>query len=309
MATVLIQDGTLRVGDTVVAGRTLGKVRAILDDRGESIKEAGPSTPIELLGLDGVPEAGDMVNVADDEKIAKNVVEHRRQAWRKRELASTGRISLDNIMERISEGEAKELKIVLKTDVQGSAEAIKAAMLKQSTEKVKVNVISAAVGGITESDVNLAKAGGAVIVGFHVRPAGKSAKHAEQEGVEIKLYDIIYEAIDDIRLAMAGMLAPIKREMPMGKLEVRNVFPIPKIGTVAGSMVTEGKVTRRAMVRVIRDSVQIYEGKIGSLRRFKDDASEVAQGYECGVMVAGFNDIKPGDVLETYEIVEEAAKL
>jgi translation initiation factor IF-2 len=198
---------------------------------------------------------------------------------------------------------------VLKADVQGSAEALKAALVKQSTDKVKVNVIAAAVGGITESDVNLAKAGGAVIVGFHVRPAGKSSKLAEQEGVQINLYDIIYDAIDEVRAAMAGLLAPIKRELPMGKLEVRNVFPIPKIGTVAGCMVTEGKITRKALIRVIRDSVQVYEGRVGSLRRFKDDASEVQQGYECGVMLAGFNDLKAGDVLETYEIVEEAAKL
>ncbi len=309
MATVLVQEGTLRVGDVVVAGRTLGRVRALLNDRGEPVKEAGPSTPVELLGLDGVPEAGDSVNVADDEKVAKQVVEHRRQAWRRRELASTAKVSLENLMERFNESENKELKIVLKADVQGSAEALRAALVKQSTEKVKVNVIAAGVGGVTESDVNLAKAGGAIIVGFHVRPAGKSTKLAEQEGVEIRLYDIIYDALDEVKSAMAGLLAPIKREVPLGKLEVRDTFAIPKVGTVGGCMVTDGKITRRAHLRIIREAVQVYEGKIGSLRRFKEDVSEVQNGYECGVMVAGWNDLKAGDIIEAYEVVEEAAKL
>ncbi len=310
MATVLVQEGTLRVGDIVVAGRTFGKVRAMLDDMGTSIDEAGPSTPVEVLGLDGVPDAGDQVNAAEDDKVAKQVVEHRRQSYRRRELASTGRVSLENLMERISEGvDQKELKVVLKADVQGSAEALKAALVKLSTEKVKVNVIAAAVGGITESDVNLAKAGGAIIVGFHVRPAGKSTKLAEQEGVEIRLYDIIYDALDEVKAAMAGLLAPIKREVAMGKLNVRETFSIPKIGTVAGCMVTEGKINRKAHLRIIRDAVQVYEGKIGSLRRFKDDVSEVQHGFECGVMVAGWNEIKQGDVIEAYEVIEEAAQL
>jgi translation initiation factor IF-2 len=212
-------------------------------------------------------------------------------------------------MERASEGAQKELKIVLKADVQGSAEALKAALVKLTTEKVKVVVISAAVGGITESDVNLAKAGGAIIVGFHVRPAGKSSKLAEQEGVEIRLYDIIYDALDEVKSAMAGLLAPIKREVAMGKLQVRDTFSIPKVGTVAGCMVTEGKINRKAHLKVIRDAIQVYEGKIGSLRRFKDDVSEVQHGFECGVMVAGWNEVKTGDVIEAYEVVEEAAQL
>ncbi|MEP6865606.1 MAG: translation initiation factor IF-2 [Deltaproteobacteria bacterium] len=310
MATVLIQEGTLRAGDIVVAGRTYGKVRAMLDDRGNTIEEAGPSTPIELLGLDGVPDAGDQVNAAEDDKVAKQVVEHRRQSFRKRELASTGRVSLESLMERISEGiDQKELKIVLKADVQGSAEALKAALVKLTTEKVKVTVIGVGVGGITESDVNLAKAGNAIIVGFHVRPAGKSSKLAEQEEVEIRLYDIIYDALDDVKSAMAGLLAPIKREIPMGSLSVRETFAIPKMGVVAGCMVTNGKINRKAHLRIVRDAVQVYEGKIGSLRRFKDDVSEVTNGFECGVMVAGWNEIKVGDVIEAYEVVEEAAKL
>jgi translation initiation factor IF-2 len=309
MATVLVQEGTLRPGDFIVAGRTFGRVRAMLDHRGETLKEAGPSTPVEILGLDGVPEAGDTVNAAEDERAAKEVVEHRRQQWRKRELASTAKVSLENMMVRLSDDPDKELKIVLKADVQGSAEALKAALVKLTTEKVKVVVISAGVGGITESDVNLAKAGGAIIVGFHVRPAGKSSKLAEQEGVEIRLYDIIYDALDDVKAAMAGLLAPVKREVAMGKAEIRETFSIPKIGTIAGCMVTEGKITRKALLRIVRDAVQIYEGRVGSLRRFKDDASEVQQGYECGIQVAGFNDIKQGDIIEAYEVIEEAAKL
>jgi translation initiation factor IF-2 len=309
MATVLVQEGTLRTGDVVVAGRYYGKVRALLDDKGNQTKDAGPSTPVELLGLDGVPDAGDTLNGAEDEKSAKQVVEHRRQQQRKRELATTGKVSFENLMERINEGETHELKIVLKADVQGSAEALKVALIKQSTEKVKVNVIQAGVGGITESDVNLAKAGGAIIVGFHVRPAGKSAKHAEQEGVEIRLYDVIYECLEEMRAAMAGLLAPIKREQEVGKLEVRDTFNIPKMGTVAGCMVIEGKVQRKSLLRVIRDAVLVYEGRVGSLRRFKDDASEVKEGYECGLVIQGFNDIKVGDIVESYEIVEEAAQL
>ncbi len=309
MATVLVQEGTLHVGDVLVAGRTFGKVRAMLDDRGQAVEEAGPSTPVEILGLDGVPDAGDQVNAAEDDKVAKQVVEHRRQQFRKRELASTSRISLEGLMERQSESASKELKVVLKADVQGSAEALKAALTKLSTEKVKVVVISAAVGGITESDVNLAKAGGAIIVGFHVRPAGKSSKLAEQEGVEIRLYDIIYDALDEVKAAMAGLLAPIKREVAMGKLQVRETFSIPRMGTVAGCMVTEGKINRKAHLRIIRDAVQVYEGKVGSLRRFKDDVSEVQHGFECGVMVAGWNEVKPGDIIEAYEVIEEAAQL
>ncbi len=311
MATVLVQEGTLKAGDIIVAGRCYGKVRAMLDHRGQTLDVAGPSTPVEILGLDGVPEAGDQVNVAEDDKAAKQVVEHRRQMWRKRELASNTKISLENVMARINEstGDGKELKIVLKADVQGSSEALKAALVKLTTEKVKVTVISAGVGGITEGDVNLAKAGGAIVVGFHVRPAGKSQRLAEQEGVEIRLYDIIYDALDDVKAAMAGLLAPIKREQAMGKLEVRNTFTIPKIGTIAGCMVSDGKVSRKSLLRVVRDAVQIYEGKVGSLRRFKDDVSEVQNGYECGVQIAGFNDLKVGDVIEAYEVVEEAATL
>jgi translation initiation factor IF-2 len=310
MATVLVQEGTLKVGDIIVTGEAMGKVRAMLNDKGSSVTEAPPSTPVEVLGLDEVPSAGDVVNAVAEEKTAKSIIENRREQRRKKELAAAGgKVSLENILEKIQEGHVKELKIVLKTDVQGSAEALREALSKLGTEAVKVNVINAAVGGITESDVNLAKAGGAIIIGFHVRPAGKAAQLAEQEGVDIKLYDIIYEAIDDVKKAMVGLLAPVKREKALGKAEVREVFNIPKIGAVAGCAVTEGKITRQSQVRLIRDSVQIYIGKLGSLRRFKDDVREVLQGYECGMTIENYNDVKVGDVIEAYEIVEEAPTL
>ncbi len=309
MATILIQEGTLRVGDIVVTGEHLGKVRAMLNDKGQPVTEAGPSTPVEVLGIDGVPEAGDAVNNVENEKAAKTVIEHRRDIRRKKELAVTGKVSLENVLEKIQEGQVKELKIVLKTDVQGSAEAIREALNKLSTDAVRVNVIQAGVGGITESDVNLAKAGGAIVIGFHVRPAGKAAPLAEQEGVDIKLYDIIYEAIDDVKKAMVGLLPAIRREKAMGKIEVRLVYNIPKLGTVAGCAVTDGKVTRQAQVRLVRDAVQLWSGKLASLKRFKDDVREVEKGYECGLTLEGFNDIKIGDTIEAFEIVEEAPTL
>jgi translation initiation factor IF-2 len=309
MATVLIQEGTLHVGDMVVSGEHMGKVRAMLDDKGRTIAEAGPSSPVELLGLDGVPEAGDLLNSVTDDKGARNLIEHRRDSRRKKELAGSGRVTMENLMERIQEGAAKELKIVLKADVQGSAEALRDALTHLSGEQVKVNVIAAGVGGITESDVNLAKAGGAVIVGFHVRPAGKASALAEQDGVDIKLYDVIYEALDDVRKAMAGLLAPVRRERSLGRAEVRNVFAIPRVGTVAGCFVAEGKMVRNALLRLVRDSVQVHQGRVGSLRRFKDDVREVEKGYECGLSIEGYNDIKLGDVIESYEIEEVAPTL
>jgi translation initiation factor IF-2 len=309
MATVLVQDGTLHIGDIVVSGEHMGKVRAMLNDKGANVQEATPSTPVEVLGIDGVPEAGDTVNAVADEKAAKSLVEHRRDLRRKKELASTGKLSLENVLEKIQEGQVKELKIVLKTDVQGSAEALKDALGRLTTDQVRVNVIQAGVGGITESDVNLAKAGGAIIIGFHVRPAGKAGPLAEQEGVDIKLYDIIYDAIDEVKKAMVGLLAPIRKERLLGKIDVRQLFTIPKIGTVAGCFVTDGKVTRQSQIRVIRDAVLVHTGRLGSLKRFKDDAREVVAGYECGLTIDNWNDIREGDVLEAYEIVEEAATL
>ena len=306
---MLVQDGTLKVGDTITAGEQMGKVRAMLDDKGRNVTSAGPATPVEVLGLSGVPGAGETFNSVTDEKAAKELVEHRRDARRKKEMAGTSKVSLENILERIREGSVKELKIVLKADVQGSSEALKDALINLSTEQVKVDVIQSGVGGITETDVNLAKAGNAIIVGFHVRPAGKAAQLAEQEGVDIKIYEIIYEALDDVKKAMAGLLAPVQREKALGKAEVRQTFNIPKIGAIAGCSVIEGSIKRSAQVRLVRDSVQIYQGRISSLRRFKDDVREVAQGYECGIGIENYNDLKSGDIIEAFEIEEIAPTL
>jgi translation initiation factor IF-2 len=309
ISTILVEDGTLKLGDLVVAGEYVGKIRAMLGDKGQSVTEAGPSTPVEVLGLDGVPDAGEIFNAVTDEKAAKSLVEHRHEARRKKELAGTGRVTLENILDKIKSGEVKEVKVILKADVQGSVEAVANALTKLSTETVGVNVISTGVGGITESDVSLAKASAAVVIGFNVRPAGKAQQLAEQEDVDIKLYQVIYDAIDDVKKAMVGMLAPISREKLLGKAEVRQVFNIPKAGTIGGCFVTEGKVTRKAQLRLVRDSVVIYTGKVGSLRRFKDDASEVAQGYECGLSIEGYNDLRQGDVIEAFEMETIAATL
>ncbi|HEY7372282.1 MAG TPA: translation initiation factor IF-2, partial [Polyangia bacterium] len=309
ISTILVEEGTLHVGDLVVAGEYSGKIRAMLGDKAQAVTDAGPSTPVEVLGLDGVPDAGEIFNVVSDEKAAKALVEHRHEARRKKELAGSGRVSLENILDKIKSGDVKEVKVVLKADVQGSIEAIANALTKLSTDSVGVNVISTGVGGITESDVSLAKASSAIVVGFNVRPAGKAQQLAEQEGVDIKLYQVIYDAIDDVKKAMVGMLAPISREKVMGKAEVRQVFTIPKAGTIAGSFVIEGKISRKAQLRLVRDSVVIYTGKVGSLRRFKDDVSEVAQGYECGLSIEGYNDVRQGDIIEAFEIETIAATL
>ena len=309
IATVLVKEGTMKAGDLVVAGEAYGKLRAMLGDKGQVITEAGPSTPVELLGLDGVPDAGELFNVVADEKSAKALVEHRREQRKRKEASATTRVSLENILDRIKEGTVKEVRIVLKADVQGSVEAISNALRNLSTPTVGVNVISSGVGGITESDVSLAKASSAVVIGFNVRPAGKSRALADQEGVDIKLYQIIYDAIDDVKKAMVGMLAPVMREKALGKAEVRQVFHIAKAGTVAGSFVTEGKLTRKAQIRLVRDSVVVFTGRISSLRRFKDDASEVTHGYECGVTIDGFGDVKEKDIIEAFEIETMAATL
>jgi translation initiation factor IF-2 len=311
ISTILVEEGTLRVGDLVVSGEVSGKIRAMLGDKGQQITEAGPSTPVEVLGLDGVSEAGELFNVVTDEKAAKSLVEHRRDTRRKKEatVSTTGRVSLENILDKIREGEVKEVKLVLKADVQGSVEAIASALRALSTAAVGVNVIQSGVGGITESDVQLAKASAAVVIGFNVRPAGKSQSMAEQEGVDIKLYQVIYDAIDDVKKAMVGMLAPVSKEKALGKVEVRQVFNITKVGTIAGCFVTDGKVNRKAQIRLVRDSVVVFTGKLASLKRFKEDASEVAQGYECGLSIEGYQDLKVGDVIEAFEIETVAATL
>lgn len=309
MSTVLIREGTLKSGDIVVVGEHMGKVRALMDHNGEQLSEAGPGTPVEILGIDGVPLAGETLNATEDEKMAKQVVESRRQQKRKKELASSGKVSLEALMSNIQGGKKAEIfKVVLKADVQGSAEALKAALVELSTEKVRVEVISCGVGGITESDVSLAH-GNAIIIGFHVRTAGKARKLADKEGVEIKIYDIIYDALDEVKAAMAGLLAPVLRQVELGKMEVRETFHIPRRGVVAGCMVTQGRVARKSHLRVIRDAVQVYEGKVSSLRRFKDEASEVKEGFECGLMLDGYNELKIGDIIESFDIVSEKATL
>jgi len=309
IATVLVEEGTLRTGDLVVAGEAYGKLRAMLGDKGQNITEAPPSTPVELLGLDGVPDAGEIFNVVTDEKSAKALVEHRREQRKRKEASGTTRVSLENILEKIRLGEVKEVRIVLKADVQGSVEAISNALRNLSTPTVGVNVLSAGVGGITESDVTLAKASAAIVVGFNVRPAGKSRALADQEGVDIKLYQIIYDAIDDVKKAMLGMLSPVSKEKILGRAEVRQVFHITKAGTVAGCTVIEGKVTRRSHVRLIRDSVVVHTGRLSSLRRFKEDASEVTHGYECGIAIENYGDVKEGDIIEAFEVESIAAVL
>jgi len=310
MCTVLVQDGTLRVGDIVVAGEHMGKVRAMLDEHGRQVNEAGPSTPVEVLGLGGVPGAGDMLNAVQDEKGAKTLAEYRHNESRRREMtAASGSMTRQQILDQLRSGEAKEIKLLLKADVHGSSEAVREALVKLTTEKVGVNVISSGVGGITETDVNLAKAAGAIIVGFNVRAAGKASQLAEQEGAEIRTYDVIYEMLDDVKVLMQGMLPKERREKALGRVEVRETFHIPKVGTVAGCSVQEGKVTRSSLLRLFRDDVKVYDGKVGSLKRFKDDVKEVQQGYECGLSIDGYNDVRVGDVIEAYEFEEVVPSL
>jgi len=302
VATVIVQEGTLRTGDAVVCGTEYGKVRALNDERGKQVKEVKPGYPVEIIGLSGVPTAGDEFHVVKDVKAAEEVAKNRQLAERKKEMAKTARLtSREELFASIRKSEQKELKVILKADVNGSAEAVAQALEKLSTAKVRVNIIHKAVGAVTESDVNLAKASGAIVVGFNVKPESKVQEAASRLDVDIRLYSIIYEAVDDIRLAMEGMLGFLTREKVIGKVEVRQIFSTPK-GIIAGCAVTEGKVVRNAMARVFRDRKQIHQGKISSLRRFKDDVREVVQGFECGLGMEGFNDLQVGDTLEVYEI-------
>ena len=311
VATVLVQSGTLRIGDAFVVGTFSGRVRALITDTGVKATEAGPSIPVEVNGLPGVPAAGDQFVVVADERVAREVAEDRLQKQRTTELAAgSGRVTLDDLYARIKEGDVKELSLVIKSDVQGSAEALSDAVQKLSTAAVKLRVIHSGVGGITETDVLLASASRAIIIGFNIRPEPKAAALAEREGVDIRLYTIIYDAIADIRAAMEGLLEPTLKERVLGRAEVRQVFTIPKAGTIAGSYVLDGTISRASQgVRVIRDHVVVYEGKLGSLRRFKDDVREVQQGYECGIGVENFSDLKPSDILEVYTVDKVAAKL
>lgn len=304
VATVLVQRGTLRVGDPIIAGTAWGRVRAMMNDRGENVKEAGPSTPVEVLGFSEVPQAGDIMRAMKDDKAARQLARERQEEQREQELARSARISLDDLYDRIQEGEIKELNIIIKADVQGSVEALKQSLEKLSDEQVRLNVIHGGAGAITESDVMLASASNAVIIGFNVRPEPSAKKEAEREEVDIRLYRVIYDALEDMEAAMKGMLEPEYREVTLGQVEVRTTFKVPKVGTIAGSYVLEGKVVNGSPVRLIRDGVVIYEGKIESLRRFKDDVREVAGGYECGIGLHNFNDIKEGDILEVYTVEE-----
>jgi translation initiation factor IF-2 len=308
VATVLIQEGTLRQGDAFVCGTSYGRVRAMLDHKGQRVSEATPSTPVEIFGLSAVPEPGTaFVGVAEESK-ARQVAEYRRSKQREGELAKTSRISLEDLSERMAAGEVKELKVIVKGDVQGSVEALADGLRRMSTEEVKLEIIHTSAGAISETDVTLAAASKAVIIGFNIRPEPKAAQLAEKEGVDLRLYTVIYDAINDMREAMEGLLAPTYREKAMGRAEVRKVFNVPG-GTVAGSMVVDGKVARNARARLVRDGRVAWEGKIGSLKRFKEDAREVQSGYECGIGLENFNDVKPGDVIETYELETVLRKL
>ena len=308
VATLLVQDGTLRVGDALVAGLHWGKVRAMINEWGERLKEAGPSTPVEVLGLSDVPLAGEPFFVVENEKVARKISEERKERA-KEALQEKPRLSLEELMKKLAEGEAKELRIVLKADVQGSLEAVKEAIEKLSTDEVKANVIHSAVGAITETDVMLAQASGAIVIGFNVRPDSKAKRAAEQEKVEIRTYRVIYDLLEDVKKALSGMLEPEYEEVVLGRAEVRQVFNVPKVGKVAGCYVLEGKITRNANIRVLRDGVIIHEGRLSSLKRFKDDVREVAAGYECGMAIEGFQDIKEGDVIEAYEVREVKREL
>ena len=311
VATVLVQSGTLRVGEAFVVGTFSGRVRALISDTGAKASEAGPSVPVEVIGLPGVPSAGDAFVVVADERVAREVAEDRLQKQRSADLAAgAGRVTLDDLYARIKEGDVKELSLVIKADVQGSAEALSDAVQKLSTAAVRVRVIHSGVGGITETDVLLASASRAIIIGFNIRPEPKAAALADREGIDIRLYTIIYDAIADIKAAMEGLLEPTLKERVLGRAEVRQTFTIPKAGVIAGSYVLDGAISRASSgVRVIRDHVVVFEGKLGSLRRFKDDVREVQQGYECGIGVEGYSDLKPGDILEAYTIEKVAAKL
>jgi translation initiation factor IF-2 len=307
VATVLVRNGTLRVGDYFICGSVFGKVRALFDDMGESVREAGPSIPVEVLGLDSVPEVGDTFQVVTDTAKAKQIVIYREAKAREAAMSKTSRMTLDQLHEQLKEGEVKELNIILKTDVGGTAEVLTDTLQKLSNDKVKIRVLRAAVGAITESDVLLAATSNAIIIGFNVRPERTAQTLAEQEKVDIRLHTIIYELQDEIKRAMTGLLEPVLREVYKGRAEVREVFRISKVGTVAGCMVSDGVLTRASQVRLLRDNVVIHTGKIESLKRFKNDASEVKAGFECGVSIANFNDIKPGDIIEAF-VTERVAQ-
>ena len=309
VGTVLIQSGTLRQGDAFVCGLKHGKVRAMFNDQGKKIKEAPPAYPVEVQGFDGVPEAGDEFVVVKDEKVARRIAETRQIKQRERELARENKITLESLLAAKMKGETRSLNLILKADVQGSLEAISEALRKLSTDEVKINIIHGGTGAISESDIMLASASSAIIIGFNVRPTARIKEVAEKEKVEIRFYNIIYDLVNEIKDAMAGMLAPVIKEQYLGQAEVRQTFNVPKVGTVAGCVVVDGKLMRNAKIRLLRDGVVIYTGNLSSLKRFKDDVKEVQKGFECGVGLENYNDIKVGDVIEAFEEIEEKATL
>ena len=300
VVTLLVQNGTLHTGDCIVVGACFGKVRKMTDDRGREIKEARPSTPVEIIGLNDVPVAGDMFKVFDNEKQARAIAERRSQTKIEQERKSSSAMSLDDLARQIEAGEVQEIPVIVKADVQGSAEAVKSSLEKLDVQGVKVNVIRSTAGTISESDVMLASASKAVIYGFNVRPDANVRKKAEEEGVEIRLHNIIYKDMEEMELAMKGLLAPVYEEVVIGQAEVRQTFKVSKIGTIAGCMVTDGKLVKDCKVRLIRQGIVVYDGQLGSLKRFQNDAKEVTNGYECGLTIMNFNDIKEGDLIEAY---------
>ena len=304
IASMLVQRGTLDVGDTIVVGSSIGRIRSMTDEKGKKVKKAGPSTPVEIMGLTEVPQAGDTFYEVEDEKTAKHLIEKRKRQEREKTINAMSKVTLDNLFSQMEAGDLKVLNLIVKADVQGSVEAIKQSMEKLSNEEVKVKVIHAAAGAVTESDVTLAKVSNAIIIAFNVRPMPTAKDMAEKEEVEIKQYSVIYQAIDDVQAAMKGMLAPKYQEKVIGNAEIRQTFKISNVGTIGGAYVLDGKLERNAGVRVLRDNVVIHDGKLASLKRFKDDAKEVSKGFECGIQIEKFNDIKEGDILEAY-ILEE----
>jgi translation initiation factor IF-2 len=304
VATLLVQNGTLKIGDPIVVGNTYGRVRAMVNDLGRRVKEAGPSTPVEITGLSDVPQAGDRFVVFDDEKTARQVGEARAQQALAAQRGEKSIVSLDNLFEQLKQGEMKDLNIILKADVQGSAEAVAASLQKIDVEGVNIKIIHSGAGAINESDITLASASNAIVIGFNVRPDVNAKRAAEQEKVDVRLHSIIYKVIEEIEAAMKGMLDPEFKEKVIGQAEIRQTFKVSKVGTIAGSYVTDGKITRDSGIRLIRNGVVIFEGNIDALKRFKDDAKEVAQGYECGITIKNFNDVKEGDIIEAY-VMEE----
>ena len=301
IATILVQRGTLHNGDVVIAGTSVGRVRQMMDEQGRLVKEAGPSVPVEIMGLVEVPQAGDKFNAVADERLARELVEQRRTEQQEEKFRAFHKVTLDNLFNQIAEGEVKELPIIIKADVQGSCEAIKQSLEKLSNEEVRVRIIHMGVGGVNASDIMLADASGAIIIGFNVRPDSTATTQAEEKGVEMRMYRIIYDAIDDVQSALKGMLAPKIREVDLGSAEVRQVYKISSVGTIAGCYVKSGVITRNSIIRVVRDGIIIYDDDIASLKRFKDDVREVSAGYECGISLGKFNDIKEGDILEAYK--------